>query len=164
LDCIEKRVKHVCWTGGEPFMQKESELYNLQRFLDDEGFYIEVFTNGSFMFPGWALVDLNFIMDWRLQGSGDADTNRDVRLVNALNLKRTDCIKFVVTDVTDLLEAKDVYHVLMDQMCKADFYVGAAWGKMDDAFVVEWILKENLDWKLNVQVHKYIWDPEARGV
>ena len=164
LDCIEKRVKHVCWTGGEPFMQKESELYNLQRFLDDEGFYIEVFTNGSFMFPGWALVDLNFIMDWKLQGSGEADTNRDVRLVNALNLKRTDCIKFVVTDVTDLLEAKDVYHVLMDQMCKADFYVGAAWGKMDDAFVVEWILKENLDWKLNVQVHKYIWDPEARGV
>jgi 7-carboxy-7-deazaguanine synthase len=63
-----------------------------------------------------------------------------------------------------LNEAKDTYYTLKDRGCKAHFYVGAAWGKMDDAFLVEWMIKEKIDWKLNVQVHKYIWDPNERGV
>ena len=164
MDCLEHwPIRQICWTGGEPFVQKEDELYNLARFLWAEGFTIECFSNGSFPYPDWA-QDIDFIMDWKLEGSGEATTNRDVRIVNALTLKRTDAIKFVVVDRYDLLEAKDVYHTLIDQGCKAQFWVGRAWDTMDDAFLVEWVLKENLNWKLNVQVHKYIWSPETRGV
>lgn len=165
FDCIDHLpVRWICWTGGEPFLQKELELYNLQRQLADEGFKLECFTNGSFLFPGWALASVRFIMDWKLEGSGEAQTNRPVRIQNALALAVRDCIKFVVGDMGDLLEAKDVYHTLKDQGCAADFYVGSVWGKMDDSFLVEWLIKEKLDWKLNVQVHKFIWSPELRGV
>lgn len=164
MDCIEKRVRNICWTGGEPFLQKHTELYNLQRFLTDEGFNLECFTNGSFEFPDWALTHVKMIMDWKLKGSGEADTARPARIHNALNLSRHDCIKFVVIDMDDLMEAKDVYHTLKDQGCKAQFWIGRAWDKMDDAFLVEWLIKENIDWKLNVQVHKYVWSPEMRGV
>lgn len=165
LDCLEKKpVKWVCWTGGEPFLQKEDELYTLARYLWDENFKLECFSNGSFLFPAWALTGMKFIMDWKLQGSGEAGKLRDVRTKNALSLLSKDAIKFVVANENDLYEAKHEYQELVGQGCLAQFYVGAVWGKADDAAIVDWLVKEKLDWKLNVQVHKYIWSPTLRGV
>lgn len=168
LDCVAYRdetgAKNVCWTGGEPFIQPDQDLSVLAGWLYSEGFNLECFTNGSFLFPDWARERMYFIMDWKLAGSFEAETNRSPRITNALNLSFIDVVKFTVTDVMDLLEAKDVYHTLMDKGCKAMFYVGVVWDKLDNAFLVEWLIKEKLDWTLNIQSHKFIWPADQRGV
>lgn len=127
----------------------------------------EVFTNGSFKFPEWTkepMIDMHFMMDWKLLGSGEASTNVDIRYENAIWLKETDGIKFVVKNENDLVQARMIYETLMERGCKAQFWVGAVWGEMEDARLVDFIQQNRMPWNLNVQVHKYIWAPEERGV
>lgn len=156
--------RNICLTGGEPFLQKEEELHELIVSCAPELTW-EVFTNGSFPFPQWALDRLHFTMDWKLKGSGEAETYRGVRTVNALSLKETDDIKFVVKDEADLREAMTYAIVLRNRGYRGGFLVGAVWSEINDEFIVSWMLEQGIhDWRLNVQTHKYIWMPEERRV
>jgi len=157
-------VPALCLTGGEPFMQKSGDLQEFVEMAHAAGMQLEVFTNGSFDFPHWALVHLQFIMDWKLTGSGEAATNYNTRMQNAMKLKRSDSIKFVVCDTKDLEEAAGEYLHLQSRGCSAQFWVGAAWDRIDTQSVIDFVLSNKLPWKLNVQVHKYIWPPDQRGV
>ena len=157
-------VKHVVLTGGEPFVQRERELQELSRLLTIYGHTIEVFTNGSFEFPQWALQNWWFVMDWKLKGSGEGDTRLAIRNMNALRLKSGDAIKFVVTGEKDLEEARLLTALFLKQGVKAELFVGAAWGHIDDIALIDYIKDHDLPWRLNVQVHKHIWAPELRGV
>lgn len=159
-----KAVPNLCLTGGEPFMQKSGDLQDFVEQAKAVGMNLEVFTNGSFEFPMWALVNLQFIMDWKLQGSGEAETNYATRINNAMKLKRTDSIKFVVCDTRDLEEAASEYLHLLSRGCSAQFWVGAAWDRIDNQSVIDFVLANNFPWHLNVQMHKYIWPPDQRGV
>jgi 7-carboxy-7-deazaguanine synthase len=164
FEIAEVGVKNVCWTGGEPFTQNEKDLHLLMSMLRDEDFTVEVFTNGSIDFPPWAISLVHFTMDWKLKGSGEADFRRPTRFHNASRLKRSDDIKFVVKDNDDLLEAYTVAGGLRDKGFRGGFYLGAAWGCITDDELVRFLLSYKLDWKLNVQVHKHIWEPDQRGV
>jgi 7-carboxy-7-deazaguanine synthase len=161
-----KWPKHVCLTGGEPFVQKRSELQDYCERLYRTGYTIECFSNGSVFYPQWTdLYGITFMMDWKLQGSGEADSFRDVRERNAIDrLGSNDGIKFVVTGNDDLFEAQEVWKYFTRKSCRAQFYVAAAWGLMTDAEIVEFIKGWQLPWKLNVQVHKYVYEPSMRGV
>ena len=103
-------------------------------------------------------------MDWKLPGSGEEETNVEERWENALKLYPSDGIKFVVKDKADLLEARQIYEALIEARCHARFWVGSAWEHITSADIVDYILEERLPWSLNVQIHKYIWDPDERGV
>lgn len=153
----------LCLTGGEPFMQKDVELQEFVELAREDGRRIEVFTNGSFEFPRWSLTSMQFIMDWKLKGSGEADTMRHVRHANAMKLKHQDSIKFVCTSMEDLEEALAVWSDLRLN-CDAQFWAGAAWDKLDPKVVIDFITVHELPWKLNIQVHKYIWPADMRGV
>ena len=157
-------MHNVCFTGGEPFMQKElPALINRIRFSSN----IEVFSNGSFPMERIFLRPAgpsNIMMDWKLTGSGEATTAVPTRTKNALDLLTSDGIKFVVKDMDDLREAKRISAELKALGVKAQFWVGAAWGTISNQEIVDFVLKSNLNWNLNVQIHKYIWEPTTRGI
>lgn len=159
---------NICLTGGEPFIQPDDDLRELSHLLTADFFDIEVFTNGSFSLDRlWVKDnDIRFIMDWKLSGSGEDITRLDVRKKNAIhNLTEDDNIKFVVKDAQDLDEAVLITRRLIEEGCNAEFFVGRVWETpLTDQMVVEYIIKHKQPWKLNVQIHKLIWDPEAKGV
>jgi 7-carboxy-7-deazaguanine synthase len=159
-------ARNICLTGGEPFQQPQEKMIKLIKLVP-ESMNLECFSNGSFLYPAIALKRIHFIMDWKLDGSGEGQTALGNRLDNALGLKSTDAIKFVVTDENDLEQAKDVWNKLMGAMQNTDkplFYVGAAWDRITVPEIQDFITKHQLPWLVNVQIHKYIWHPEMRGV
>jgi 7-carboxy-7-deazaguanine synthase len=153
----------LCLTGGEPFLQREAELQEFVQRARRLGYKVECFSNGSFPYPGWAISDIQFIMDWKLEGSGEAGTAIQVRRENASRLKRTDAIKFVVVDETDMEEAVVVWNSLRQETL-AQFWMGAAWDRISTDEVIEFVQKNKLPFNINVQVHKMLWNPDARGV
>ena len=165
ISAHQSGISNICLTGGEPFMQPKDKLEELCKGLEESGFNLEVFTNGSYVFPSWSSTIVK-MMDWKLEGSGEADTDLESRLINALNLSPIDGIKFVCTGRDDLDEAKQIWGKLVtdERWRGAQIWVGSAWDKLPEKELVEWLLEERLPWKLNVQVHKYIWPADERGV
>lgn len=146
-------------------MQSHDALRDLSALLKITGHRIEVFTNGSFLFPLWAREQWDFIMDWKLEGSGEAGTKRDVRLENAKLLGNTDYIKFVVTNLEDLREALQTTEVLMQaNRYGVKYLVTAAWGRISDEEIVDFMKATRAPWRLSAQLHKHIWNPEKTGV
>lgn len=99
-------------------------------------------------------------MDLKCPGSGMADRNR---WENLEHLKRTDEIKFVIADRADFdwaVMTMREYH--LDERC--DVLLSAAFGILKPADLVNWMLEEKLTARLNLQQHKYIWHPRAKGV
>lgn len=172
MERIELKPKHLCITGGEPFLQKE-----MNKFISTvvtEGYKVDIFTNGSFLFPPFAARsrDVFIIMDWKLTGSGEVTTAIDNRKQNVRRIayaaqiaKGTAHVKFVVKHENDLWEAKAWYDVLTQEpeiRRNIVFWVGAAWGHIDDKQIVDFVLHHEVPWRLNQQTHKRIWEPEAR--
>ena len=156
--------KHVCLTGGEPFMQKNSELEEYCKALREAGYGIEAFSNGSFVYQSWVKnLQIRIMMDWKLKGSGEAETALEIRERNYQLLHMLDGVKFVVKGVEDLNEAHTIW-ARLNRDRAPQFWVGAAWGTVTDDFIVEYIKIHELPWNLNVQIHKYIWDAKKRGV
>jgi len=158
----ENNAYHVCLTGGEPFMQPTVELEDFAHELWASPEYsTEVFTNGSYELPEWALEDCDIMMDWKLQGSGESGSYRDQRFRNLPYLKSSDGIKFVVKHSRDLDEALELTERFKN-ITKAELWVGAVWGEITDAHIVNYMKQTGAPWRLNVQVHKFIWPAEAR--
>jgi 7-carboxy-7-deazaguanine synthase len=166
VDRLSSWPRSLTLTGGEPFQQPDHEL---EKFAENVlGTYsMDIFTNGTFPFPDWAVGEATLILDWKLPGSGETLTQKqlDTREENAQKLSDPDCIKFTVKDVNDLDAARIVWGDLVDRVgSQADFIVGGVWNKISDRDIVNFILEHELPWKLNVQVHKYIWPEAERGV
>jgi len=167
-DCVEKAAesgaKNICLTGGEPFLQKQELMDDLIRALDELEFEIEAFTNGSFVYSPLALYHVQFMMDWKLDGSGEGASYLTERTINALNLGTGDGIKFVCKDEDDFKQAIKVWNTLKGEVDPGlVFWVGAAWDVFPEKRVVELVLEHKLPWRLNVQVHNFIWPANERA-
>jgi 7-carboxy-7-deazaguanine synthase len=168
LQSVESWPKSVTLTGGEPLLQPMNELAVFANGLLQEGWSIDMFTNGTFELPTWAAhYRVRVIMDWKLSGSGE-DPENETRISNLLRLGRNDAIKFVVSNREDFdasLEMWEKYvNTRFDTYYSPHLYMGAAWGKLDEKQLVEWMLDNKLtQWKLNVQMHNYIWPRDERG-
>lgn len=166
-ESIHAYPRAVTFTGGEPFIQPEDELEELYVALDQAGYTIEIFTNGTRPFPLWSRVpEVHIIMDWKLNDSGE-DSYNDTRWGNASNLRNKDAIKFVCASHRDFVQALKIYDTLgsvLDEDDPPQFYMGAAWGKVKEADLAEWMMNAELPsfWKMNVQVHNYIWPRDER--
>jgi len=163
----ETGATNVCFTGGEPFLQPNDDLMLLFKNLERMGFTVECFSNGTLLYPHWA-TDIRFVVDWKLNGSGEKDINVQTRWKNLFTLATSDyeqAVKFVLNDESDLDDAERIYShfARMELQCLQVFY-GRVWqSKWTDAEMIEAVLKRKLPWRLNIQVHNYIWAPHERA-
>jgi 7-carboxy-7-deazaguanine synthase len=167
LDRLAEWPRAITLTGGEPYIQPEGQYQEFVQLARELGYTVEVFTNGTQHIPTWAVFECSHILDWKLPGSGET-LKADLFQARANNIKklgRRDSVKFVCKDLDDMDEAKKVtYQLLMDgHPCQ--LWAGIVWGgELTNEQLAEYIVQEQMPWRLNVQVHKFIWKAEARRV
>ncbi len=144
-------------TGGEPLLQEG--VRELITRLSDEGFTVLLETNGSVGIKG---IDprATVIMDVKTPGSGMAG---ETDLANLGFLKPSDEVKFVLTDRADYEWARDFMrkHGLQEK-CKA--LLSPVFGVLDPGKLAGWMLRDGLGARLNLQLHKYVFGSQRRGV
>lgn len=157
VDDIVNKVayKNVTITGGEPLCQ---DLHELIEKLDAHDINIE--TNGSIGIGPYLKYDhVFFTIDYKCSTSGMIQS---MLMDNFTNLRKRDVLKFVVGDLGDLQEAKRIteqYRPL------SAIYISPVFGKIKPVEIVDFMKRNKmLDWKVQVQLHKIIWEPTARGV
>ena len=146
-------------TGGEPLAQKEA-LTLIER-LCDEDFEVLIETGGYFSTAG---VDerARVILDVKCPASGEDDRNHWPNL-DQLRADR-DEVKFVIANEADWDYAKDVIkRYELEQRSRA-VLISPAWGEINLQDLAEWIAGSGLNVRMQLQIHKYVWGPEARGV
>lgn len=158
----------ITLTGGEPFLQPSAELAEYtETLVTDHGYRFEAFTNGTIQYPDWALDRVAMIMDWKLPGSGE-DPSNPARILNVERLANANirhAVKFVCKDEQDFHVAAVLYNnYLRHYKGNFDVYYGRVWdGEITNARLVELVMTYQLPWKLNVQMHNYIWPANERG-
>lgn len=146
-------------TGGEPLAQREAFI--LIERLCDEGFEVLVETGG---FVSTEELDkrARIILDVKCPASGEAERNHWPNL-DRLRADK-DEVKFVIMDLNDWKYALEIIgRYELDRRAKA-VLVSPAWGVVDLKDLAEWISSSGLDLRMQLQLHKYIWGPEAHGV
>lgn len=158
----ESGSHNVTITGGEPLLQEN--IYSLLALLcRDPQLYVEVETNGSLpLKPFWDIPNRPaFTMDYKLPCS---EMERFMYPENLLLLGRRDTVKFVCGSRADLYRAK----AIMDEYGLTDntnVYLSPVFGALRPAEMVEFMKEQRMnDVTLQLQLHKFIWTPESRGV
>lgn len=158
-------IPNVTVTGGEPLLSVGVSA--LLECLVAEGFRLNVETNGAVdILPYRDIVSGNsfFTIDYKLPSSGmEQSMVRD----NYFHLHDTDVVKFVVGDdgdiqpMLDLIADMDRSYTVMPHI-----YVGVVWGKYRADRIVDIMLREPLlhEAVLQLQLHKFVWHPDKRGV
>jgi len=162
-------IDNICLTGGEVFLQGKAQLTAFITSLKGtrETVEVECFTNGALT---WGddlpyIID-TFILDWKLPGSGESYDLQGPFLNNFEFLEAHDAVKFTIKDETDYELAKHRYvSVIKGRQEEPMVYAGVVWqGKWSTEELCEHMLRDDLDWRLNVQVHKFVWHPDKIGV
>ena len=151
-------VEHVTLTGGEPLMRPHvKELLLALNFVT-----IHIETNGSIDVAPFRVGEhVHFVVDYKLPGSGMEHT---MCLQNFDAVTKADAYKFVIADATDMQKAVALVKQ-HDLVRKTQVYFSTVFAEMTPADVVEVMKQEKLNGvKLQLQLHKYIWDPSIRGV
>jgi 7-carboxy-7-deazaguanine synthase len=145
-------------TGGEPLLQK-NVIPLMQRLLD-EGYTVLLETGGHVSIAA-VPAGVHRIVDVKCPGSGESAS---MHWDNLDLLTPRDEVKFVIADRADFEYAREVTttHDLA-QRCAA-VHFSPAWNLVDPAHLAEWILEARLPVRLQLQQHKYIWEPAARRV
>ncbi len=155
------KIYRVTLTGGEPLIY--SNCVNLIAALINYGIEVNVETNGS--------IDLNCLsslmkdpkliitMDWKSYSSGEA---LKMKTSNLLMLTSNHVLKFVVGTYEDLEQMNKILNTF-PLHCK--IFVSPVFGKIEPKSIVEYLLNNNLYYvRMQLQIHKFIWDPNMRGV
>jgi 7-carboxy-7-deazaguanine synthase len=146
-------------TGGEPLAQKEA--LSLIKELCDKQYEVLVETGG---YVSTADVDrrAKLILDVKCPASGEAERNHWPNL-EKLRADR-DEVKFVIADRGDWEYAQDVIKKYDLENRTRAVLISPVWDGIDLQSVADWISTSGLNVRMQLQLHKYIWDPEARGV
>lgn len=144
-------------TGGEPLAQRQC-IPLMQRLLD-RGYEVLLETSGSLDISR-VPAGVHVIMDLKPPGSGEVAKNR---WQNLEFLQPKDEIKLVLASREDFEWARDrIREHRLSERCPV--LVSPVFGSLDPRELVEWTLAERLPVRVQVQLHKVIWPPEARGV
>ena len=159
IDEVEKyNCKLVEITGGEPLVQME-ECLDLMKNLCDLGYEVMVETGGSLSIKD---IDprVKIIMDLKCPTSGMEKKNL---YQNLIFLKLNDELKFVIGNREDYdwtIEIVKKYNLVV----KCIILFSALFGELEPVQLIKWILEDKLDVRFQLQMHKYIWHPETKGV
>ena len=158
----ESGASCVTLTGGEPLLQPE--IGSLLKILnEDDSLLTHIETNGSVDITPFVeeFPNLCFIVDYKLEGSNmTAQMNEN----NLTAGRPVDTYKFVVSSLRDLQQATDV--IRKNRLCeRTQVFFSPVLGKIEPAEIVEFMKTERLDKvRLQLQLHKIIWDPVQKGV
>jgi 7-carboxy-7-deazaguanine synthase len=164
-------VRLVEFTGGEPMLQ-ERELIPLMERLLAQGYMLMIETSGERLL-GNVPKDVHKIVDVKCPGSGEGGT---FRMENLDALTRRDEVKFVISDRVDYEFAREftLEHELAERAGAVLF--SPAFKKtpslerstsncaLDPRVLVEWMLEDGVPARLSLQIHKFIWEPQKKGV
>lgn len=190
-DAIESLGNHrITITGGEPLLQEaavvelidelnrrkaaklEDKLYTdkksttgnnvsegVQGVLSDENSYdFNIETNGTII-PSFYRDNVWFTYDYKTPTSlVEEAMNLEIFKVST----EQDLIKFVVGSVEDL---DCMRRIINEHPTKARIYVSPVWGKIEAAAIIDYMKTYNLqNVRFQLQIHKFVWDPDAKGV
>ncbi|MBN1150701.1 radical SAM protein [candidate division WOR-3 bacterium] len=150
-------VKKVLLTGGEPLLQED--IYPLSKELLKRGYFIVVETNGSIDI-GKLDRRIHISLDSKLPLSGMSEkmlwSNFDI-------LKKTDDVKFVVAGEEDF-EAAARTIANRDLSGRVNLIFSPVFEKVKPRELARWLIFSGIDARLQLQLHKIIWEPGRRGV
>jgi len=147
--------KYVCLTGGEPLIQDEA--ISLTKALIKKGYNICLETNGS--------IDIGRICDKKsLMVSLDikcpsSNMHDKMNMDNIKKLDKKDQLKFIIGDKKDYEYAKKIIHKYKPS---CHIFLQPVYGG-NQKLLAEWILRDELNVKLGLQIHKIIWG-DQRGI
>lgn len=158
-ECVCLNCPRITLTGGEPLIHKDVNI--LIKNLLVNGFEVNIETNGSvdvellkFLYPQVVIT-----MDWKCPSSGCENKMSIARLKD---LKRNDVLKFVVGSKEDLEVCKSIYNT---QELECSIFISPIFGKIEPSEIVDYMLENNMmDCRVQLQMHKFIWNPNKRGV
>jgi len=162
IDQVIKEIgKYDCQlvevTGGEPLVQEECK--DLMNRLCNEGYVVMLETGGSLPVKD---VDqrVMIIMDFKCPSSGMMKKN----LYENINyIKPTDEIKFVVGNREDYEWSKEIIEKY-NLSSKCNILFSVVFGELEPVTLVGWILEDKLNVRFQLQMHKFIWAPDTKGV
>jgi 7-carboxy-7-deazaguanine synthase len=163
IDEVVDRVKaYQCplveITGGEPLLQKE--VYPLMDRLLADGFTVMLETGGHRSIEQVPAGVLR-VIDIKCPGSGESARND---WTNMERLAPTDEVKFVIKDRADYEFAREIAaRYQLTARVRAVLF-SPVHGVLDPKQLAAWVLEDQLAVRVQLQVHKYIWDPQTRGV
>jgi 7-carboxy-7-deazaguanine synthase len=156
VERVDCRLVEV--TGGEPLLQEE--VYPLMRGLLERGRTVLLETGGhrsTAQVPEAVII----ILDVKCPGSGEAERND---WSNLERLRPHDEVKFVVMDRADYEYAREI--IVRCQLAErvAAVHLSPVHGTLNSRTLSEWVLADHVPARVQLQLHKYIWDPGTRGV
>lgn len=155
-------IKNVTVTGGEPLIQPN--IFSLLETLCGDGRYVEIETNGSADVSDVLKIKENrpaLTMDYKLPSSG---MESRMRTENFAVLEKKDTVKFVAGSRADLERALEIIREFrLTEKCSV--YISPVFGELKPAEIVDFMLANTLNGvNVQLQLHKFIWDPNMRGV
>lgn len=155
------QIKNVTLTGGEPLLQEDLET--LIDLLTEQGNRVEIETNGSLPLSTLSAKPRRpvFTMDYKLPSSGmESAMRRD----NFRLLNEHDTVKFVAGSRADLDKAREIISEYgLTEFCHV--YLSPVFGRLEPSDIVSYMIEHSMNGvKLQLQLHKFIWHPRARGV
>ena len=155
-------IKNVTVTGGEPLIQQE--IIPLLETLCGDGRYVEIETNGSADVSEVLKIKENrpaLTMDYKLPSSG---MESHMRTENFAVLEKKDMVKFVAGSRADLERALEIIREFR-LIEKCSVYISPVFGELKPEEIVNFMLANTLNGvNVQLQMHKFIWDPNAKGV
>ena len=144
-------------TGGEPLLQKAVPELTVR--LLEKGFTVLVETSGE---QDISVLDARVIkiMDIKCPGSGECEKNR---WQNLSHLGARDEVKFVIKDRVDYEWAAEVVRT-RGLEGRFELLFSPVFGELNPLDLVQWILADGLQVRLQLQMHKFIWPPDTKGV
>jgi 7-carboxy-7-deazaguanine synthase len=146
-------------TGGEPQAQKQA--FELIRRLCDDEYEVLIETGG---YVSTAALDprASVILDIKCPASGEEPRN-DWSNLERLRADK-DEVKFVIADEGDWIYARNlIKKEALESRTKA-ILISPAWGQVDLQQLAGWIAGSGLNIRMQLQLHKYIWGPDVKGV
>ena len=161
LDYIKKQnVKNITLTGGEPLIQKD--INELIKKLIDNNYNVEIETNGSININNFVNdKNVSYTLDYKLPTSL---MENKMNLDNYKYITKKDSVKFVCGNNNDLLKMKEIINKY-DLINKTNCIVSPVFNSIKLEDIVNFLIDNNLNGvKMQLQIHKIIWDPNKRGV
>lgn len=155
-------IRNVTLTGGEPLLQKDiTALLNL--LSEDSSLHTEIETNGSVDIQHFSEITSppSFTMDYKLPSS---KMEKYMNTENFKYLSEKDTVKFVAGSKQDLETA---YNIIQKYSLteKCHIYISPVFNKIDPVEIVEFMKEKKLNnVNMQLQLHKFIWDPDKKGV